>query len=595
MSAPAAFDPASFQTLRPGLQKGLRLLASALSTNAQDELSRKSTDELLDAIGRPDTPEDQNALLMLANARAQDLEASAVFTDYDSTIGRAFDAIKAVQMSLDEELSLLSPDEKTRFETLSKDAIKGMTPLVRAATPSVRWGLAAASSVVVGGSLGVILNSAENAYKIRAPTTNVMWQLEILTLALSQTGDSRQFWDALVMRFGVSAATQIVALIELFITVEDKPWKSAAIILPNLLVLFGHVIYPIGSGYVTRAFDRRRAKATAPAVSENAIAAAFVERIGEALTTSLQEIEAQEKESPPDNKTRAQVTGAKAAIGELRNAINLYRTEISQSSSTGGGGDRALKVPTVIYAHSVAVLQLISALGNVKTLGDNSVFFVLILSLTWESFFNPNHSPEFMATRIMRYSAGMFISFFTAGIPLLKHGRNVFDENPSLTRNMAILTAVLNLTIAVHFIPAFGLLIKGFSALAKCGRGDGSPQQERGHSELGSEMARLLVDYESDDETSEIPLADVGSRLAWLDILAKMAGRRSEDREGEEQEGLEGEEREEPLTFYDMMAVADATDDTKKATRDVLSLLGAFLDPACSPDDVALSLGKLGF
>ncbi|SDN02123.1 hypothetical protein [Ensifer sp. YR511] len=597
MSTPAEFDPFSIKNLRPGLQECLRLFVSALYTNTQDELSRKSTEELLDAIGRPTTPEDQNALLLLANANVRDLESSrdVLFERYNSTIGRAFETIKAVQEALGAELDeRLSKEEKARFEALSQNAVNDLSPLVKEASPSVRWGLAAASSVVLGGSLGVILNSAENAYKIRAPTTNIMWGLEILTVALSPTSDPKQFWEAFVMRFGVSVATQIIACIELFFTVEDKPWKSAAIILPNLVILFGHVIYPIVRGYVTRALDQRRAKITAPAVRQDVVASAFFERIGDALTATLEEMEAKEKIFHPDNKTRAKFAGAKGGIASLRDAINLYRTQTSQSRSTDGAADRALKVPSVIYAHSVAILQVISALGNVKTLGDNSVFFVLILSLTWESFFNPSHSPEFMATRIMRYSAGMFISFFTAGIPLLKYGRNVFDESPSLTRNMAILTAILNLTVAVHFIPAFGLLIKGFSALTKYGRGAGSQLQASEQSNPFSETVRLLVDCESDDDIFEIRPADVDPKGAWLEVLAMMEERRCKDKKTEVQEGLEGQQEEKLLNFFDVMAIYEATGDTKTATKDVLSVFDAFLDPACSLDDVALSLKKLG-
>jgi len=599
MSA-AEFQLSGFDELRPGLQTAVRLLGAALRTVVQDELERKKTDQLLDNIGRPKGAADQNALLAFGKAEDGDDNVSSqqAYNHSEKMIKRSFASMRDIKNSLNNELSVLSQAEKDRFKALANEAIKDFDPLIKGADDSTKWGLAAASTVVLGGSLSVITNSDENAYKVRAPTTNVMWGLEILTLTLSDTADAWSFFDALVMRFGVSIATQVIALIDIFDEIEAGPKKTAAIILPNLAVLFAHVLYPIGKNYTTGWAHKSRAKKTLRNMGSGTdaqVVKAYFARKSAEISALINEMENEEVANPPENKTLGKITAVKSSLGKIRDTFNAYLP--AQPRTQSAWVQLIPKIPALTYAHVVAILQLVSAVGNVKTLGDNSTFFVMILAFSWESFTNDAHSAVFMAGRLMRYSAGMAISTFTAGIHLLKD-RAVFDKDPEFTRNMAIVTGLLNLTIAVHFVPGFKLmttlvvnLIKLISRRQAMRRVSGETVQRLG-----------LYDEESEDEDSEEEASTPAdpndhSRFLWgllIDRMELLQEKAAEEKALDDAEDDEDEEVDpEDLSFIDMLSAAEITEGTKGATRDVISLFDIFMDPSSDVDDLNERLDKL--
>ncbi|WP_146160936.1 hypothetical protein [Ensifer sp. NM-2] len=592
MSAPE-FQIPGFDDLRPGLQTTIRWLGAALRTVVQDEIERKKTDQLLENIGRPDNKDDQNALLAFGRAENDDnVSPQQAFGRHEKMIKRALGTMKSVKQSLNNELAMLSEEEKDRFKDLANAAIKDFDPLIKGADESTKWGLAAASTIVLGGSLAIITNSDENAYKVRAPTTNIMWGLEILTLALSDTSDAWQFFDALVMRFGVSIATQVVALIDIYNGIEAGAKKAAGIILPNLAVLFAHVLYPIGKHHAKSLMHQGRAKKTLRTMGSGTdaqVAKAYFDQKANELTGLIEELENEEKANPPENKTLGKVTAAKSSLTKLRDAFSAYHP--AQPPTESPWIKRIEKIPSLTYAHVVAILQLVSALGNIKTLGDNSTFFVMILTFTWESFFNPSHSAVFMAGRLMRYSAGMAISFFTAGIHLLKD-RAVFDKDPEFTRNMAIVTALLNLTIAVHFVPGFKLMTTWVVELIECIRRRQAARRAR---EVSGETVLFLE--ELDDEAMLPVDPNEYFRIVWGGLMDKMELLREKDAQekalDDEEDAADEEVDQDEPNLVDMLSAADLTEEGKGATKDVISLFNIFLDPAAALDEPNEHLGRL--
>lgn len=323
------------------------------------------------------------------------------------------------------------------------------------------------------------------------------------------------------------------------------------------------------------------------------MAKAYFARKSAEVSAFIAEMENKEAVSPPVNKTLGKITAIKSSLVKLRDTFDAYLP--AQPLTQSPWIKRIPKIPALPYAHIVIILQFVSAVGNVKTLGDDSTFFVTMLAFAWESFTNPTHSAVFMAGRPMRYSEGMAISTFTAGIHLL-NDHAVFDKDPEFTGHRAIVTGLLNLTITVRFVPGFELMTTCLVEMIERIR---CRQAARAVSAEMVPLIEELDDEDSKDSKDRAPTPDPNeySRIIWGFILENMEEMREKDTEEkalDDEEDAENKEVDpEQPNFIDMLSAAEITEDSKGATRDVISLFNIFPDLSAAVDELNEPLGKL--
>jgi hypothetical protein len=501
------------------------LLGFALETTVGDELAQKQTKEYLRDIGRPQIPAEQNALLTLMKAEnlpnTNDANVSErAFDANQGIIQAAFDACTKLRRGLDDELASLSRAKKDYYRALSKDMVAALQPLVKG-SPGAEKALASlASAGAIGGALYLLWKSTEQAFKIRPTATIVMWAVEIMALLLSATGTLRQFWDAFVMRIGVSTATYILAIVQLFVVVnEDSKLVKAAVIIPNLLILFAHLVYPRAYAYWKDHNFQDEIKRYGPA---NAIDRARGTAITEFVNPIIADLETFSVTSndkllvhPADNKTVANVTTACTISNRL--SEGLRRDLAIQPAKRDW--NLILKAPSITYGEIVGLAQFFSGLGNTKVLGDNVPFLVLINLLVIDGTFNKVHSPEHFAKTVVRYSGAMFFSLFTYSSFTLdpKKGAKYFDENPAVARDMAFATTALMLGVAKHLPATFGLLVKGVDWLAHCFKRDTTAQEDFA---LCEDQGQRVVEHQTVDdyppaEKKEMDELLQGAKARW--------------------------------------------------------------------------------
>jgi hypothetical protein len=494
------------------------LLGVALETTIGDELAQKQTKEYLRAIGRPQIPAEQNALLTLMKAENLPNTNDATVSEqgFDANQGiiqAAFDACKKLRRGLDEELASLTDAKKAYYKDLCKDMVAALQPLVKGSPGAERALASLASSGAIGGALYLLWKSTEQAFKIRPTATMIMWAVEIMALLLSATGTLRQFWDAFIMRIGISTATYILAIVQLFVVVnEDSKGVKAAVIIPNLLILFVHFVYPRAYAYWKDHNFQDQIKRYGPANAIDGDGGTAITEFVNPIIAALETFSATSNDTlkvhPADNKTVANVTTTRTISERLSEGL---RRDLAMPPAKTSW-NLILKAPSITYGEIVGWAQFFSSLGNTKVLADNVPFLVLINLLVVDGTLNKAHSPDHFAKTVVRYSGAMFFSLFTYSRFTLdpKKGAKYFDENPEFARDMAFTTTALMLSVAKHLPATFGLLVKGVDWLAHCFKRDTTTPEDIA---LREDQGPRVVELQTVDDYPPVEKKDMDELL----------------------------------------------------------------------------------
>lgn len=487
---------------------------------------------------------------------------------------------------------------------------------------ATRLSVAIIQSLSVSGSQALTSTSRERAYHPRQSGANALSIPIIIAEHLSGVTDARAFYTTLAMRYGISTATYILAIIQLFLDLSElgtlaKIAVRAGTIIGNLLAFCFFFLAPrLPERRDTKAVKKFAASVPSEPGSDLYDFARRLYATAEALETLSEALDRVVESSPPMNATAKMIkryrTELGLAIADCKAIASNTLSEEERDRLLPPPNAKGAKTPQIGTANAILAANLSTTGPSPQNMADYAVWGVFINYLLFEARENPFEDPAGATETFVSNGAGMFFALLAVtSVLLAKRDPEFFNRHPTAVHFSTASMVFANLFLGNLLLPTVegGISLAGWLRdRRRRASEDATSQVEMdAYARTAFELAALLSgndndEEEEDDDPSQLEVDlwieraieelpdNATAKDMWQKITDKMEERR---KAAEAEDKAEAEMEEISVNFVDLLSIADLTADSKVATKDVIGLFEAAVTSGGSSDGLVPFLEKI--